>query len=296
MHIKKYKLQNLEGIARHDARNENEDVKSRSNESIDKNKTYLNTDLLENAMPDKSKTIKRFYERFNKVAHLKRNDLTAFVSIITTLPKKYDGNQMATKAFINGTLGFIQDKFGKENVFMAELHNDETTPHIHFGIIPVVYDNYNQTEKVNAKVLFNRYLFRTIHQEYKGYMEKAYPSYDWTDLYNEQKVSKRFFNLSTTQIKNSNLNENELGFINGTIFATRLIQNKMHYLYNDHYHEEIIMPDYINEPYLTETELKKTIRQYYEDLALKGLITKEVCDIIINSLIKKGINVDELME
>lgn len=55
-------------------------------------------------------------------------------------------------AFFRDCVKFFKDKYGEENVLSAVVHLDETTPHLHLNLIPIV------NGKLCAKDLFDRQL------------------------------------------------------------------------------------------------------------------------------------------
>gem|GEM_PF-1335454 len=56
--------------------------------------------------------------------------------------------------FFSESYKFLNDKYGDgtdKNVVSAYVHMDETTPHLHYAFIPVVWDKKKNREKVSAK-------------------------------------------------------------------------------------------------------------------------------------------------
>ena len=54
------------------------------------------------------------------------------------------------KAFFEDSTKFFMDRYGAENVVNATVHMDETTPHMHLGVVPIT------GERLSAKNLFTR--------------------------------------------------------------------------------------------------------------------------------------------
>ena len=59
------------------------------------------------------------------------------------------------KEFFKGALDYLKNKIGEEFIISANVHLDETTPHMHVGFVPII-DN-----SLSAKKLIDRKLLRT---------------------------------------------------------------------------------------------------------------------------------------
>lgn len=99
---------------------------------------------------------------------LKRSNVNWMVSWIITIPADYEGSQ---EMFFKEAYNFMESKYGKENVISAYVHLDETSPHMHFCFVPVVFDTKKQEYKVNAKVCINRTELLKIHPQMQEYLE-----------------------------------------------------------------------------------------------------------------------------
>ena len=100
---------------------------------------------------------------------LKRKDVNWLVSWVVTLPTDYTGDE---KVFFQETYNFLENRYGKENVVSAYVHLDETSPHIHFCFVPVIFDNKKQQFKVNAKKCIDKNELKYIHPQIQEYLEK----------------------------------------------------------------------------------------------------------------------------
>lgn len=99
---------------------------------------------------------------------LKRSNVNWMVSWVITIPADYEGSQ---EMFFKEAYNFMEKKYGKENVISAYVHLDETSPHMHFCFVPVVFDTKKQEYKVNAKVCINRTELLKIHPQMQEYLE-----------------------------------------------------------------------------------------------------------------------------
>lgn len=99
---------------------------------------------------------------------LKRSNVNWMVSWVITIPADYEGSQ---EMFFKEAYNFMENKYGRENVISAYVHLDETSPHMHFCFVPVVFDTKKQEYKVNAKVCINRTELLKIHPQMQEYLE-----------------------------------------------------------------------------------------------------------------------------
>jgi hypothetical protein len=100
---------------------------------------------------------------------LKRKDVNWLVSWVITMPTDYKGNKAL---FFREAYNFMENRYGKDNVVSAYVHLDETSPHMHFCFVPVIFDKKKQEYKVNAKQCINKVELKQIHPEMQEYLEK----------------------------------------------------------------------------------------------------------------------------
>lgn len=100
---------------------------------------------------------------------LKRSNVNWMVSWVITIPADYEGSQ---EKFFKEAYNFMENKYGKENVISAYVHLDETSPHMHFCFVPVIFDTKKQEYKVNAKVCINRTELQKMHPQIQKYLEE----------------------------------------------------------------------------------------------------------------------------
>lgn len=99
---------------------------------------------------------------------LKRSNVNWMVSWVITIPADYEGSQ---EMFFKEAYNFMENKYGKENVISSYVHLDETSPHMHFCFVPVIFDSKKQEYKVNAKVCINRTELQKMHPQMQEYLE-----------------------------------------------------------------------------------------------------------------------------
>lgn len=136
------------------------------NQEIDHSKTYLNYNL---APEHKGMTDYEFMKkRCEESKILKRKDVNWLVSWVITMPADYTGNKAL---FFREAYNFMENRYGKDNVVSAYVHLDETSPHMHFCFVPVIFNKKKQEYKVNAKQCINKVELKQIHPEMQEYLE-----------------------------------------------------------------------------------------------------------------------------
>ena len=136
------------------------------NQKIDHSKTYLNYNL---APEHKDMTDYEYMKkRCEEFKILKRKDVNWLVSWVITMPTDYTGNKAI---FFKEAYNFMENKYGKDNIVSAYVHLDETSPHMHFCFVPVVFDKKKQEFKVNAKQCINKTELKQIHPQMQEYLE-----------------------------------------------------------------------------------------------------------------------------
>ena len=96
-----------------------------------------------------------FEYRYSKMEHSNRKDAVGMVDWIVTLPEELkNASEEEQRKFFDYVYGYTVLRYGMDNVLPGMVHNDETTPHIHIPVIPVVNDKGSQ--RVCAKKFLNR--------------------------------------------------------------------------------------------------------------------------------------------
>lgn len=159
----------MQGLSNHLDRK----TQNHSNEDIDIERTHLNYDLCEK----EGDTLSRMNQRLDEVYCMKRKDVKACCEWVVTLPESLkDRPDEHKRKFFEETYEFLADRYGgKQNVISANVHNDETTPHIHFDFIPVVWDEKKEREKVSAKEVITRAELKYFHNDLDNHLKKRIP-------------------------------------------------------------------------------------------------------------------------
>ncbi|MBZ1518521.1 MobV family relaxase [Leuconostoc mesenteroides] len=170
-HLKKNTRGAVPGLAVHFERK----TDHHTNKEIDVSKTYLNQEL----MADGPDMLSRFNARLNDVYCMKRDDVKALATWIVTLPEELaEASYEQQSAFFEATTAFLNDRYGQENAVAAVVHYDETTPHLHYAFVPVVFDAKKARYKVSAKEVLTRHDLQSFHEDLDQDLKKVLPFYE----------------------------------------------------------------------------------------------------------------------
>ena len=179
MHCEKYNQKGLGNLLSHYERKNNK-FRKYTNENIDKEKTYLNSNLGPTHEDGLYKFIK---DRVNELGISKRKNAIWACDWCLTAPEEIQGDKDRCDQFFQSAYNFLKDRYGEENVVSAYLHYDETSEHMHFCFIPVVHKSevtFNAetgqlitttVDKVIAKECINRIELKTIHNDLQRHLD-----------------------------------------------------------------------------------------------------------------------------
>ena len=183
MHCEKYNQKGLGNLLSHYERKNNK-FRKYSNESIDKEKTYLNYNLA----PEHQEGLYKFIKaRVTELSISKRKNAVWACDWCLTAPEEIKDNKEKCDSFFKASYDFLENRYGKENVVSAYCHFDESTPHLHFCFIPVVskqvceFDmntaslNTKTVSKVCCKECINRVELQTIHTDLQRHLDAELP-------------------------------------------------------------------------------------------------------------------------
>lgn len=136
------------------------------NPEIDPQRTHLNYNLA-----PQHNHMEFIKQRLSEVYCLNRKDVNVMCSWVVTAPKDLEPRQQ--EDFFKESYKFLENRYGKENVISSYVHLDETTPHMHFAFIPIVYDKKKDRYKVSAKERVNRFELKSFHSDYQEHLDRA---------------------------------------------------------------------------------------------------------------------------
>lgn len=162
-HFGKYKAGNVFGLQKHNQR-ENENY---TNNDIDKARTPLNYDLINKGNINYTKKIKMIIEANRASQRAIRKDATVYCECIISSDSAFFEKltEDSQKEFFKGALDYLKNKIGEEFIISANVHLDETTPHMHVGFVPII-DN-----SLSAKKLIDRKFLRDVQDQLPAYLK-----------------------------------------------------------------------------------------------------------------------------
>lgn len=162
--MEKMKSGNLTGIGNHNQRK----TKNHSNKDIDKTRSHLNYDLL-NRTENYKTDIENFINENKSTQRAVRKDAVLINEWIITSDQDFfkDLNADEREKFFISSKDYFAEKFGDKNIRYAKIHLDETTPHMHLGIVP-----FDKENKLSAKRVFNRQALRDVQEELPNYLQE----------------------------------------------------------------------------------------------------------------------------
>jgi len=194
--MQKMKADNLVGVGNHNQRR----TENHSNQDIDPSKSHLNYDLVNRTTTYKT-DIQQFINEKKNSTRATRKDAVLVNEWILTSDSEYfhDLTPSETQKFFREALRYFSERFGEENIRYAHVHMDETTPHMHLGVVP-----FDQDNKLSAKRVFNRQALRGIQDDLPRFMNEQ-----GFDLERGKKGSQRK-NLTVPEYKKLQLELNEM--------------------------------------------------------------------------------------
>ncbi|MEH7004565.1 MobV family relaxase [Priestia megaterium] len=162
--MQKFHKDAILGIQKHNQR-EGENSK---NKDIDSTRTMLNYDFVNE---DKIK----YHEEIKKMTATRvkrkiRNDAVLVAEFFVSASPEYMHamSQDEQRKYFEASLDHIAGKYGQQNILYAVVHNDEATPHMHVGFVPITDDR-----RLAAKEYFHgKTKIRRIQDDFHNYMNK----------------------------------------------------------------------------------------------------------------------------
>lgn len=163
--MEKMKVGNLGGAYRHNERI----FKNHSNKDIDPNRSHLNYELTDR---DRSvsyeKQIKNYVNETKISKRTIRKDAVLCDEWVITSDKTFFEklDQEKTRDFFETAKNYFAENYGEENIAYASVHLDESTPHMHMGVVPF------ENGKLSSKAMFDREELKKIQDELPKYMNE----------------------------------------------------------------------------------------------------------------------------
>lgn len=160
--MKKNKAENLNGIFMHDFRR----TENHSNKEIDVTKSADNFDLIEHQNMSKQ-VIMDYISAKRTSKRAVRKDAVVLNEWIVSSDQDFFKNLDAdqTRKYFQTAVDWFGQEFGKDNLQYAVVHMDETTPHMHLGIVPI-----NGDGTLSGKKMFNRDALKRVQNDLPKYL------------------------------------------------------------------------------------------------------------------------------
>lgn len=152
-HMGRMKKGNMSGIEGHNKRL----FKNHSNKDIDTSKSHLNYDLVSCS----GSYLDAYQDEMNKYYTGKkapRKDAVLCNEWIFSASNEFfeSISQSEEQRFFESCLEFMQNRYG--HIIYATVHKDESTPHMHMGMIPITSDG-----RLSNKSIFTRTELKKLH-------------------------------------------------------------------------------------------------------------------------------------
>lgn len=160
-HCEKYKITAVAPMVAHYERSR-EGVLNREN--IDHTRTNLNYNLRPGG--DVCERVQQAVHTHEQEAgKAVRKDANVMFDWVVTLPQ--DCPQERTEDFFESVVSFVEQRYGKDNILGAYVHMDETTPHVHVPVVPMMDGRLRASKMVNRNDLlrFHGELSEHVEQE-----------------------------------------------------------------------------------------------------------------------------------
>ena len=156
INLKKMKNNDLAKISEHNRRESPDGTYS--NPNIDPERTHLNIRRSDHSEKEELKTLidRRISEREIQKKKV-RKDAVKMISVLVSASPEYINSldREDQIRYFDECFKFCQRRFGKKNCIEMNVHFDETTPHAHVSIVPILNGKLCAKELITRKFLFD---------------------------------------------------------------------------------------------------------------------------------------------
>lgn len=157
VHMMKIKAGSMGGIQSHNRREHT----PKTNTDIDASRTKENYDIVscENYRAEFKRKVSNLVDSKRAV----RKDAVAVCNFIVTSDQLTMERMGAgvQHDFFTDTVKWFAERYGKDRILNATVHMDETTPHLHIGIVPITADG-----RLSAKSIFTKAEMTAIQTDF----------------------------------------------------------------------------------------------------------------------------------
>lgn len=168
--MKKMKSSNLQGLEKHNER----ENKSYKNKEIDHSKSKENLSLMKDDRPYLERVESIINENYTRNYKIRTDQVKCNSFIIGASPEYMKSlNRNEQIQYFKDAKDYFVEKY--EHVAYAKIHFDESNPHLHLGVVPLVKDHEKGYTTLSSKRLFDRQSLRDLQSEFPKYLkEKGY--------------------------------------------------------------------------------------------------------------------------
>src|SRR5699024_5782301 len=162
--MQKMKSHDLKGVQFHNQR----ERESKTNDDIDKERSHENYDLKNDENINYNERVKDIIDSQKIGTRKTRKDAVLVNELLITSDRNFfdNLNKDEQKRFFEESYNLLSERYGKQNVAYATVHNDEKTPHMHLGIVPM------RDGKLQGKNVFNRQELLWLQDKFPKHMKE----------------------------------------------------------------------------------------------------------------------------
>lgn len=156
VHMQKVKMNGLRGIQSHN----NREHPPKTNPDIKPEQTVKNYDFI--YCQNYAKRVRERIDKYATKTRTIRKDAVGYCSFVITSDEKTMKSMSndKQKAFFMDSLKWFVNRYGAETIINATIHLDETTPHMHLGLVPI------KDGRLSAKALFDKKELISIQNDF----------------------------------------------------------------------------------------------------------------------------------
>ena len=157
VHMMKIKSGAVGGIQSHN----NREHEPKTNPDVDMSRSEDNYDLI--PCDNYKRSIKEKLSNLVESSRAVRKDAVVVCNFIVTSDNETMNALGADRQreFFQDSVKWFSDRYGADRVLNATVHMDETTPHLHIGVMPITQDG-----RLSAKVIFTKTEMKAIQTEF----------------------------------------------------------------------------------------------------------------------------------
>ena len=157
VHMMKIKSGAVGGIQSHN----NREHEPKTNPDVDMSRSEDIYDLI--SCDNYKRSIKEKLSNLVESSRAVRKDAVVVCNFIVTSDNETMNALGADRQreFFQGSVKWFSDRYGADRVLNATVHMDETTPHLHIGVMPITQDG-----RLSAKAIFTKTEMKAIQTEF----------------------------------------------------------------------------------------------------------------------------------